>query len=388
MHRYNQKASLLGWGLLFFLPSLLLYLSAFQSNAVDTDVQQAQNWFQQVHSSPKFLGHIVELNWNAARKVVHNGRKFYEVPLSGNTVFAFGMGNLDQDQNVDTTNTRVNGELTVVVAQDSTGYTAYYLQVSGTKNYVDTKGASKVLLTNFDQIQSDFTGIMEYFDMNGKHVDGWYFENGIANQLAFTFNSSNKSIATDRCLTCTTNITTWQITVSAGGYVNTYWEISGGTVICSAPTNFICYDPPFYPPGYYYYPWEVRGNNTNINPIEPLTGDCCKRLTNTQGLGIIMGLAYTIVASGFIYDIKCNIPSFMGQVELTNVNPDSPAPISWTFNQNNVTILSKGKLAQCGHIVLNRYRADIVFTFGYGNTPGGGTTISKTIEETRWVHLD
>lgn len=252
-------------GVLVFLPAWLLYLGAFQANVGYTDIQVAQNWFQQAHPTPKFLGRTVELNWNAARKVEHGGSKFYEVPLSESAVFAFGIGNLDENQSTNTTNASVNGQLRLVIAQNGTNYAAYYLQVSGTKTYLDTKGEAKVLLTNFDQIQSDFTGIMEYFDMDGKHIDGWYFENGVANQPVFTFNQGNKVATMDRCLTCTQTTTTWQIVVSSGGYVNTYWEVSS-TINCSAPTYFNCYDPPFYPPGYYYYPWGMYVNSPGNNP--------------------------------------------------------------------------------------------------------------------------
>ena len=324
-HHINLKQPLrrfvparpLGWGLLsLFVPLMLLF--AFQMVHTDPDIEQAHTWFAQQHPTPKFFDAPVSPDWANARKVTHDGKKFYEVPLQESTVIKFGIGNFDGQLNAQNSAlSRANGKLRIVIAQNGATYKAFFLQTSGTKTYVDANGESKVFSTNFDHIEPDFTGTMEYFDMDSKHVDGWYFEQGVAQKLVFTFKRGNKPAALDRCLTCTETTTFWQIVVSTGGYVNTYWEISQ-TVNCSAPTVFYCYDPPFYPPGYYYYPW---GNYTTppitpispVNPIEPSQCSC----NNTAWSGVwrerswdLLGFMVRTGLKTTLKDIKCRTGSF------------------------------------------------------------------------------
>lgn len=388
-----KKLTRLRWVLALFLPGLI-YFSAFQSNFWDQDTQNAQQWFQQTYPAPTFWEHPVSLNWNSARKVVHNGRNFFEVPLSDNTAFTFGIGNLNQS---DTIGLKANGRLKVVIAQDSAGYRAYYLQVSGTKNYVDANGASKVLQTNFDQIQSDFTGTMEYFSMAGQHVDGWYFENGVAKKVLITRKPEQKAAAMDRCLTCTQTTTFWQIVVSTGGYVNTYYETSS-TINCSAPTFLDCYDPPFLPPGYYYYPWQNFANPPGSQPgnLQNETPCYCnpyqERFVDSY---LAMIPPIHVQFYGNVSKIDCQIPTFSGNVVARYGTFDSPG-VTVTDEPktpNAAMLIRLLERYSCGCKVKIRHLGEFIITYniisGYSNGQAQTTQVfrqpHKVDKENDWV---
>lgn len=340
----------LGWGLLsLFVPLMLLF--AFQLVQTDPDIEQARTWFTQQHPTPKFFDFPVSPDWANARKVTHDGKKFYELPLQESTTIKFGIGNFNGQLNAqNTAESGANGKLRIVIVQNGAQYTAFYLQTSGTKTYIDTKGESKVFSTNFDAIAPDFTGTMEYFDMGSKHVDGWYFENGVAKKLIFTYKKGGKPSAMDRCLTCTETTTFWQIVVSVGGYVNTYWEVDQ-TVNCSAPTNFQCYDPPFYPPGYYYYPWGDYMVHGILEPVvgfyQPLECHC----NNTSWAGAwrertleMLGFLTRTGLKTTLKEINCRTGSFgydFSSYSFTKMPEGNSIDAESTQTFGNVTVLNQ-----------------------------------------------